>query len=384
MSSQNDTFNVVFVGAGNVMFGSNEGPWNQALRFEQKLGPRLNMVAIVDPDIPRVQRTLQGKRDDPQLRSAYAKTEAFKDIDSLIAAYKGKEDAICAFVVGTPPAFRGGLTQGTDIELRIIKAFPHAHLLCEKPVASGPVADAYEVGKLIEKDDSRVVSVAYMLRYLRASQHIKKIIEENNLTVMATHARYACAYTAIAKQFWWNKSQSGGPVVEQGTHFCDLSRFFGGSVVPGSVQARATEWNEPAGKLAKVPHPVDESIVPEDQRIQRATAANWKYESGAVGSLVHIVGLQGTAYSCEIEVFADGYLFKLEDPYGHPLLRIRTPASDTEEVLTFEGDDPFFNEVDAFVEAIEGGSRSGVLSGFKDACGTYELSWAIRKASERK
>jgi hypothetical protein len=36
---------------------------------------------------------------------------------------------------------------------------------------------------------------------------IKKIIEDNNLQVMATIARYACAYEAIAKQDWWDKSK---------------------------------------------------------------------------------------------------------------------------------------------------------------------------------
>lgn len=36
---------------------------------------------------------------------------------------------------------------------------------------------------------------------------MKQIIEENNLTVMATIARYACAYEAIAKPDWWNKSK---------------------------------------------------------------------------------------------------------------------------------------------------------------------------------
>jgi len=39
----------------------------------------------------------------------------------------------------------------------------------------------------------------YMLRYLKAVQMMKQIIEENNLTVMFTIARYACAYEAIAK-----------------------------------------------------------------------------------------------------------------------------------------------------------------------------------------
>ncbi|KZW01227.1 hypothetical protein EXIGLDRAFT_745214 [Exidia glandulosa HHB12029] len=370
-----DPFNVVFIGAGNVMFGSPEGAWNQALRWEQKLGARLNMLAIVDPDLPRVQRTLDGKRGDASLRNSYANTEAFSAVADLVAAYKGKEDTIRAIVVGTPPAFRGGLAKGTDIELQIIKAFPKAQLFIEKPVAAGSVKDAYTVGETIESDGNRIVGVAYMLRYLKAVGHIRKVIAERGLTVMATHARYATAYNAVAKPFWWDKSLSGGPVVEQATHFCDLSRFFGGSVVPGSVQARATEWNEPAGQLAKML--VDESKIPEEQRIPRVTSANWKYESGGVGSLLHVVAARS-------RFFADGHLFKLEDPYGKPLLRIRTPASDEEETLTFPGDDPFYSEVDAFVDAVESGSSQGILSSFKDACGTYELTWDIRTASERK
>jgi hypothetical protein len=46
-----------------------------------------------------------------------------------------------------------------------------------------------------------------MLRYLKGVQMIKKIIEDNDLQVMATIARYACAYEAIAKQDWWDKSK---------------------------------------------------------------------------------------------------------------------------------------------------------------------------------
>jgi len=238
------------------------------------------MVAVVDPDVARVKRTLETKRADPNLRSAYANTESYPNIDEFIKAYSGKEQSIKAFVIGTPPAFRGGVTPGkNDIELKVVKAFPHAHLLVEKPVASGEVEDAYKVSREIDiakpVQGDRIVSVAYMLRYLKASTYIKRVIEANNLTVMATHARYATAYTAIAKPFWWDKAASGGPIVEQGTHFCDLSRYFGGNVVSGSVTARATEWNEPAGKLSKVPHPVDESKIPEERRIPRVTSASW-------------------------------------------------------------------------------------------------------------
>ena len=35
-----------------------------------------------------------------------------------------------------------------------------------------------------------------------------------------------------------------------------------------------------------------------------------KYENGAVGSLTHLVALQGHDYSCELEVYADGYQLK--------------------------------------------------------------------------
>jgi len=30
-----EPFNVVLVGAGNIMFGSDEGPWNHSFRLEQ-------------------------------------------------------------------------------------------------------------------------------------------------------------------------------------------------------------------------------------------------------------------------------------------------------------------------------------------------------------
>lgn len=85
---------------------------------------------------------------------------------------------------------------------------------------------------------------------------MRQIIEDNDLEVMAVNARYTCSYANIAKKAWWMKSKDCGPskspilrfaqiapdsfpfsalgtprtdytpppVVEQGTHFCDLAR----------------------------------------------------------------------------------------------------------------------------------------------------------------
>lgn len=66
---------------------------------------------------------------------------------------------------------------------------------------------------------------------------------------------------------------SCGPVVEQGTHFCDLSRYFGGDVDISTVTANSVDWDEEPGKLSKVP--VDESNIPPERRIPRVTAATW-------------------------------------------------------------------------------------------------------------
>jgi hypothetical protein len=51
----------------------------------------------------------------------------------------------------------------------------------------------------------KLIRLRYMLRYLKAVQEMRRIIRENKLTVMATIARYACAYEAIIKPDWWNK-----------------------------------------------------------------------------------------------------------------------------------------------------------------------------------
>lgn len=58
-----------------------------------------------------------------------------------------------------------------------------------QPVGTGTVEAAKQVTQhLVE--NGNIVSVGYMLRYLRCVQKMKQIIHENNLTVMATNARF--------------------------------------------------------------------------------------------------------------------------------------------------------------------------------------------------
>lgn len=190
------------------------------------------------------------------------------------------------------------------------------------------------------------------------------------------------AYEHTAKLDWWDKSQSCGPIVEQATHFCDLSRYFGGEVDLDTVMAHSLEHFEPAGHLSKMP--VDENKIKPEERIPRITCATWKYESGAVGSLTHAVALQGYNYATELDVIADGFSLRLVDPYNAPVLYLRRPGDDHEEVIRYNQDDPFFSEVSNLIDNIEKGPGSApILSSYEDATKTYALTWRIREASEK-
>ncbi|GAA5897938.1 hypothetical protein JCM5296_004973 [Sporobolomyces johnsonii] len=385
-------FNLVFVGAGHINFGGHTGPWDHSFRLEHKLGPRLKVVAIIDPATSVAQAVLDRKRNSFVV-SAYAETRICTSLDDFVKTMKAEERPH-AFIVGSPPAFRGSLQPGRDFEIQVLKCFPNdtPAMFLEKPLSTDTPEEAGKVARMLV-DSRTILSVGYFLRYLKVVQTMRKILEDNNLEVVATIARYASSYAFSTKHAWWMKSKDCGPIVEQATHFVDLSRYFGGEVDLASVQAQQLDWDEPAGELSVVP--VDEESVEPADRIPRVTSACWKYENGAVGTLVHTLALQGYKYSCELEVYADGYQLKLIDPYNAPELRVRTPHGDEEQIHKFTEDDPYAAELNAFIDATEAAAHStdnaiaedddetDILSSYEDACKTYALSWAIRHAAER-
>lgn len=129
-------FPIVMVGAGNIMFGSDEGPWNHSFRFEHKLGPRLKVAALIDPNTDRARAVLADKCKSFVV-SAYKDCQVYKTIDEYYAALQaGKHTLPRAIVVGCPPAYRGGVTKGTDLELTLIKLFPTVPYFIEKVSSS--------------------------------------------------------------------------------------------------------------------------------------------------------------------------------------------------------------------------------------------------------
>lgn len=98
------------------------------------------------------------------------------------------EELVSAIFVATPPIFRGGLGSQNNLEIRLNELFPNAAIFLEKPVATGvpaeqSIGEAKAVGAMLATQHNAPVSVGYVLRYLNAVREMKKIIEENNLTM---------------------------------------------------------------------------------------------------------------------------------------------------------------------------------------------------------
>ena len=54
---------------------------------------------------------------------------------------------------------------------------------------------------------------------------MKQLMQSHGGPVMAWNGKYHFAYSEDARAFWWSKSNTGGPMVEQATHFIDLARY---------------------------------------------------------------------------------------------------------------------------------------------------------------
>ena len=120
------------------------------------------------------------------------------------------------------------------------------------------------------------------------------------------NAKYNAAYSRIHKKEWWSVRTSGGPVVEQATHFADLIRYIAGEVDLSSVQAVSVPASASIQLSEMPPPPGGEHNVPQNERIPRCTSANFKFKSGAIGTLTHALLLHDQRYFTEIDIWADG------------------------------------------------------------------------------
>lgn len=116
---------------------------------------------MIDPAIDRATAVLQ-KKCESFVVSAYRDTRIFKSFDDYVRNMNPREKP-SAFIVGTPPMYRGSLQPGRDLELQILQHFPGVAMFIEKPIATGPeseIHDGFKIAKMIS-DSNTICSVGY-------------------------------------------------------------------------------------------------------------------------------------------------------------------------------------------------------------------------------
>lgn len=198
-------FNVLLVGAGEINFGSPEGPWNHTARLEAILGMELRVVALIDPDVQR-SRSAKGRKQQsstPAVRQAWQDTRCYMTVVEASQSLHADQQAIDLIFVGCPPHFRGTLLPGKDVDVQLLSSFPRTRaMLIEKPIAAADPTNVDCRAVLpIYAQWAGIVGVGYMLRYLSAVQTMKRIMKENNLIASCINARYFMAYGELSYAF---------------------------------------------------------------------------------------------------------------------------------------------------------------------------------------
>eukprot|EP01084_Bolivina_argentea_P176482 305396_1 len=235
-----NTTRVGFIGAGSVNFGGSEGPWDHSLRLEQLANSRefgkIEVVAIADMNIDnasniihkkqsqyqKIKQEYETNKSDIEPVNIYENCQAFENWQDMI----NTDDLdINTVIIGTPPASRGSCRNNFNMELKCIQK--GYDILVEKPLSMDAPQDFIRYALELNEEQSKVkskrfsnrnciISVGYMFRYHPGIQKMKEIL--GNRHILHLNMRYQCAYPHINKQFFFDQNQSGGPIVEQGTH----------------------------------------------------------------------------------------------------------------------------------------------------------------------
>lgn len=359
---------IALVGAGAVNFGGGEGPWDHASRLE-KLG--VQIVAVVDPMTDKAQQRVDDRKARKEFGHMWTNTKVYAELKVMLAEVKPT-----AVWIGVPPSYHGCFDH--PLELQCLRA--GAHVFLEKPLSNAPVDEVTKYAAEVEelrKEKNLIVSVGYMFRYSLFGDKIKELLSGKQVVCLT--CRYNCTYAAIPSPFWWNSAHCGGPIVEQATHFADISRYLVGEVDFDTIYARSVKASLTPGNIGYLEKvPVDESVIPESNRVPRAHVANWYFKSGALGNLVHGALLQGEAYDASVEIMADGLRIAVVEPYSNkPTLRCLIGNSDEETVFEFPGDDMYFTEDREFLKAIKG-EGDDIRCQYSSAVNSYAFTCKIR------
>jgi myo-inositol 2-dehydrogenase/D-chiro-inositol 1-dehydrogenase len=231
--------------------------------------------------------------------------------------------------------------------------------LIEKPLAADDAAGPARLAAAVERS-GLVVAVGYHLRALDILPEVRARLAERPPGMIV--ARWL---DSTPGPTWWSRvAEGGGQIVEQATHVYDLARLvLGEAEVVGAVSTR-----DPAASPAGVD-------------VADSTAAVLRFAGGAIGSFANTRRIASGTIA--IEFASDGLLTTLtkrpERGQGDWHARFDDGATEVREIRAEL--DPYETQAAVFLDAVEAGDPSRVLSTYADALLTDRLTRAVVAAT---
>ena len=269
----------------------------------------------------------------------------YDDLDRML------DDAVPDVVYVAVPPSRSVAICERLIERRI-------PFLTEKPLAAADADGPARLAGAIE-GAGLVVAVGYHLRALDIMAEVR-----DRLAAAPPRLVVARWLDSTPGPAWWGRAaEGGGQVIEQATHLYDLARWIMGE----AVVVGAASTYDPIGS----PRGVD---------VADSSAAVLRFAGGAVGSFANTRRIASAVI--EIEFVSDGLLTTLTKRPDRGQGDWHASFDDGTAIRAISAErDPYETQAAAFLDALEAGDPSGVLSTYGDALRTDRLTRAVVAAT---
>jgi predicted dehydrogenase len=250
-----------------------------------------------------------------------------------------------AVYICVPPFAHG------EIEVQLIdRRIP---FLVEKPLSVDLETPQYILSRLQEQ--AVITSVGYHFRYRDSVRMLKQELQESTLGMVT-----GSWMDSMPTVGWWrNQATSGGQFIEQTTHLVDLLRYTAGEV----EEVYAVYGNRSIGQM------YDHVTVPD------VGTVTLKMKNGVVANLSNTCVLPNGDCKVGLDFYHNkGILHIDRNGLEKSAEGVRTIWTDTV--------DPYVKENEAFIHAVQTGDASRILSDYRDAFRTQEVTVAALQSAQ--
>ena len=286
------------------------------------------VVAVCDIVAEKAQKEAQQWND----------AKAYTDVNEMLDDRKLDAVYICV-----PPMAHG------DVEAAVIaREIP---MLVEKPLAidNRPT----EILRKIEEKNI-ITSVGYHWRYLQGVKRAEEILKQRTLGMALGYWMGGMPMVP-----WWRvQTGSGGQFVEQTTHIVDLLRYLCGEV---------EEVYAAYGK--RVMHEKVEGTTVSD-----VGTVTMKLENGSVATISNTC-LSPVGHKVGLDLYTDEGVLEISTSGLKDIRRLST--NEYKESVS-----AYLTEDQVFIEAVKSGNPTNILSTYKDAVITHNITIAANMSAE--